>query len=167
MLADGAQLVVLGQGDQWLRDAFTQFETSHPGQVALLDRFDEPMARRIYAGADMFLMPSRYEPCGLEQLIAMRYGAVPLGRRTGGLGDAILDIDEHPDSGTGFLFDEFSSFALLGAFERAVRAFRHPAAWQRIQQNGMSRDYSWTASATHYVETYVAALRSRGIVPLE
>ena len=167
MLAADARLVVLGQGDRWLREELSRLQVRHPDRIRLLDRFDEPMARRIYSGADLFLMPSRYEPCGLGQLIAMRYGAVPLGRRTGGLSDTILDIDEHPDLGTGFLFDEYSAFALTGAFERSVRAFRQPEVWARLQQNGMSRDYSWSASATHYVEAYVAALRSRGIVPLE
>jgi starch synthase len=135
--------------------------------VRLVQRFDEALARRFYAGSDIFLMPSRYEPCGLGQIIAMRYGSVPIGRRTGGLADTISDIEEHPEGATGFLFDEFSTFALSGAFDRAVRTFREPATWLRLQQNGMARDLSWRASAVHYVETYIAALRSRGIVPLE
>lgn len=167
LAAIGAQLVILGEGDQWLKDEIKRLETVYPGQVLLAARFDEGLAQRIYAGADMLLMPSRYEPCGLGQIIAMRYGSVPLGRRTGGLSDTILDMDEHPEIGTGFLFDEFSSFSFIAAFERAVRAFRDPEQWSRIQRNGMSRDYSWRASATHYVETYTAALRARGIVPLE
>ena len=167
MLAAGAQLVVLGEGDSWLEEELRRLEVAHPNGVRLTRRFDEPLARRFYAGSDLFLMPSRYEPCGLGQIIAMRYGSVPLGRRTGGLNDTIVDFDEHPETATGFLFDEFSSFAFQGAFERAVRTFRQPAAWAHLQQNGMSRDYSWRASATHYVETYIAALRARGIVPLE
>ncbi len=167
MAAVGAQLVVLGQGDDGLREELTRLESVYPGTVRLTGRFDESLARRIYAGCDIFLMPSRYEPCGLGQMIAMRYGAVPIGRRTGGLADTILDLDEHPATPTGFLFDEFSAFAFAGAFERAVRAFRHPPTWLRLQQAGMSRDHSWTTSALHYVEVYVAALRARGIVPLE
>lgn len=167
LLAARAQLVILGQGDPALERELKQLQALHPDGIRLASRFDEPMARRIYAGADILLMPSRYEPCGLGQLIAMRYGCVPIGRRTGGLADTILDLDEHPETATGFLFDEFSSFALEGAFERAVRTFRGPAAWARLQQSGMSRDYSWRASANHYVETYTAALRARGIVPLE
>jgi starch synthase len=167
MVGHGAQLIILGQGDAWMRDAFTGLQQRFPTAVRLTDRFDEALARRIYAGCDLFLMPSRYEPCGLGQLIAMRYGAVPLGRRTGGLADTIVDADEHPDTATGFLFDDYSSFALSAAFERAMRAFRDPAAWARLQLNGMSRDHSWRASAVHYVETYIAALRARGIVPLE
>jgi len=165
ILAAGAQLVVLGEGDEWLVDELTRLQVEHPDNVRLAARYDVGLAQRIYAGVDIFLMPSRYEPCGLGQIIAMRYGAMPIGRRTGGLGDTILDADENPDGGTGFLFDEFSSFGLVSAFERATRAFRDPDAWLRLQSNGMSRDYSWRASATHYVEAYIAALRARGIVP--
>jgi starch synthase len=165
--AGGGQLVVLGDGDRSLVKELQRMEVAYPDVVRLAPRYDEGLAQRIYGGVDMFLMPSRYEPCGLGQIIAMRYGAVPIGRRTGGLADTILDVDEHPDTGTGFLFDEFSSFAFTGAFERAVRVFRDGSQWLRLQQNGMNRDYSWRASATHYVETYIAALRARGIVPLE
>lgn len=167
LIAIGAQLVILGEGDKWLKDEIQRLEGVFPGHVLLAARFDEGLAQRIYAGADIFLMPSRYEPCGLGQIIAMRYGSVPVGRRTGGLTDTILDMDEHPEIGTGFLFDEFSSFGFISAIERAVRAYRDPELWLRIQANGMSRDYSWRASATHYVETYTAALRARGIVPIE
>lgn len=167
LLAAGAQLVVLGDGDRWLKEELARLEGEHPGNVRLIARYDAGLAQRIYAGVDLFLMPSRYEPCGLGQIIAMRYGAVPIGRRTGGLGDTIIDPDEHPELGTGFLFDEFSSFGLVSAIERALRAFRDPAAWTRLQTNGMSRDYSWRASATHYVEAYISALRARGIVPRE
>jgi starch synthase len=165
LLAADAQLVVLGQGDDWVRDDLERLQAEHPAHVRIADRFDETLARLFYAGSDIFLMPSRYEPCGLGQMIAMRYGSVPVGRRTGGLADTILDPEERPEHATGFLFDEFSGFAFAGAFERAVRAFRDPVTWTRLQQNGMSRDHSWRASAEHYVETYVAALRARGIVP--
>lgn len=167
MIAADAQLVVLGDGDVWLKNELARLQEAHPDHVRLAPRFDEGLAQRIYAGSDVFLMPSRYEPCGLGQLIAMRYGSVPIGRRTGGLSDTILDLDEHPETATGFLFDEFSSFAFAGAFERAANAFRDPVLWHRLQSNGMSRDFSWRASATHYVETYISALRARGIVPLE
>ncbi len=167
MLAADGQLVVLGDGDAWLKKELGNLEASNPGRVCLAPRFDEGLAQRIYAGSDVFLMPSRYEPCGLGQLIAMRYGSVPIGRRTGGLADSIFDLDEHPESPTGFLFDEFSSPGLAGAFERAALAFRDPETWRRLQTAGMSHDFSWNASAKHYVDIYVAALRSRGVVPLE
>ncbi|MGH2633882.1 MAG: glycogen synthase [Tepidiformaceae bacterium] len=167
MVAAGAQLVVLGEGDDDLQRDLQRLEMAYPGHVRVAARFDETLAQRIYAGADLFLMPSRYEPCGLGQIIAMRYGAIPVGRRTGGLSDTIVDVDEHPETATGFLFDEFSSFAFTGAFDRAVLAFHQPQTWKRLQTNGMTHDYSWRASAIHYVETYLAALRCRGIVPLE
>lgn len=167
ILASDAQLVVLGDGDAWLTTELQRLQDEHPNNVRLIARFDEALAMRIYSGSDIFLMPSRYEPCGLGQIIAMRYGSVPLGRRTGGLVDTIIDLDEHPETATGFLFDEFSSFAFFTAFERAVTVFRDPVLWRKLQLNGMSRDYSWRASAIHYVETYVAALRARGILPLE
>jgi starch synthase len=125
------------------------------------------MAQRIYAGCDIFLMPSRYEPCGLGQLIAMRYGAIPIGRRTGGLADTIFDLDEHPETATGFLFDEFSTVDFAAAFERAVRVFRNEPEWDRLQRNAMSRDYSWRVAANHYLDAYSAALRARGIFPIE
>jgi starch synthase len=167
LLAGGAQLVVLGQGDPALEAELRLAAGRHPESIHFASRFDEPLAHRIYAGADMLLMPSRYEPCGLGQLMAMRYGCIPIARRTGGLADTIVDIDEHPETGTGFLFDEFSGFAFTGAFERAVRLFRSRKVWERLQRNAMSRDFSWRASAIHYVEAYTAALRARGIVPLE
>ncbi|MEO6398611.1 MAG: glycogen synthase [Tepidiformaceae bacterium] len=167
ILSADAQLVVLGDGDEWLKSELARLQEAHPERVRLAPRFDEAMAQRIYAGSDVFLMPSRYEPCGLGQLIAMRYGSVPIGRRTGGLRDSIFDLDEHPESPTGFLFDEFSSPGFAGAFERAAVAFRDPATWRRLQSGGMSHDFSWNASAKHYVDTYIAALRARGVVPLQ
>ena len=167
IVSQGAQLVVLGEGDRWLVEELQRLERTYPDNVRLAPRYDEGLAQRIYGGVDIFLMPSRYEPCGLGQIIAMRYGAVPIGRRTGGLADTILDYDQYPEMPTGFLFDEFSSHALTAAFERALRVFREPAEWLRVQKQGMSRDYSWRASAAHYVETYIGALRARGIVPRE
>lgn len=162
MAADG-QLVVLGDGDDHLTTELQRLEAAYPGHVRLAARFDDTMARSIYAGSDMFLMPSRYEPCGLGQMMAMRYGAVPIGRRTGGLADTILDANDHRDGATGFLFDEFSRAALSGAFERAMQTFRQPAAWHRLQVNGMSRDHSWHASANRYLEVYRQALTARGV----
>lgn len=163
----GAQLVVLGQGDAELKRALTRLEHAHTDSVRYISRFDEDLARRVCGGADIFLMPSRYEPCGLGQLIAMHYGAVPVVRRTGGLADTVTDVDEHPESANGFVFDEYSSFAFEAALKRACVAFRDPALWRKLQTNGMARDYSWRVSAGRYVEAYVAALRRRGIIPIE
>ncbi len=167
VMSSGAQLVVLGDGDQSLKDEFGRIETEWPGQVRLFARFDEGLAQRIYAGCDIFLMPSRYEPCGLGQLIAMRYGALPIGRRTGGLVDTIVDADDDPESATGFLFNEFSTVDFVAAFARALTVFHDPEHWRRLQVNAMGRDYSWRASANHYLDGYVAALRTKGIIPIE
>lgn len=167
LIAADSQLIVLGDGDETLKTDLARLQDAHPDRVRLAPRFDQRLAQRIYAGSDIFLMPSLYEPCGLGQLIAMRYGSVPIGRRTGGLTDSIFDLDEHPESATGFLFDEFSTRGFAGAFERAALAFRDPETWRKLQLSGMSHDFSWNASAKHYVDIYIAALRSRGIVPLE
>jgi starch synthase len=112
-------------------------------------------ARRIYAGADMVLIPSRYEPCGLTQMIAMRYGAVPVARRTGGLADTIRDVGD-PD-GNGFMFDEFSPWALGNALDRALSVYAHPEQWAEIQKRGMRSDFSWNRSAAQYVALYEQA----------
>ncbi len=162
LLARGAQLVVLGQGDHSLVAALRELESGHPGKVRLMESFDEGMARRVYAGSDMFLMPSRFEPCGLGQLIAMRYGSVPVARRTGGLADTITDPLQNPEHATGFLFDEFSAGALVGAFERALAFFGDEGGWRHLQANGMAADTSWGPSARRYIETYERALQVRG-----
>ncbi|MCL4229999.1 MAG: glycogen synthase [Dehalococcoidia bacterium] len=162
MIARGAELVVLGQGDDALATALRALEATYPGRVRLVDDFDEGLARRIYAGSDMFLMPSRFEPCGLGQLIAMRYGSIPIGRRTGGLADTIVDPQENAENATGFLFDDFAPGALLAAFERARAAFDDLPLWRQLQANGMQADMSWGPSAKRYVEVYERALRQRG-----
>ncbi len=128
ILAEGAQLVVLGSGDGPLEDAFRAAAAAHPGRVAARIGYDDELSRRIYAGSDAFLMPSRYEPCGLGQLIALRYGGAPIVRRTGGLADTVTEFDPARRSGTGFVFDAFTPDALLSAVRRAASTFRQPAA---------------------------------------
>jgi starch synthase len=122
-------------------------------------KFDEVLARRIYAGADMFLMPSRIEPCGLGQMIAMRYGCVPVVRATGGLVDTVADNTAKRGRGTGFTFTDFSPEACRDALDRALRAYANKKSWRRIQQRGMSRDFSWSASAKEYVKLYRQAIK--------
>src|SRR5215475_5188469 len=117
------------------------------------------LSSRIYGGADCFLMPSRYEPCGLGQLIALRYGAVPIVRRTGGLADTVTEFDPTRRAGTGFLFDAFEVGAMLEAVQRAVSAFRRPELWSVLVRNGMTEDFSWDASAREYALLYKKALR--------
>jgi starch synthase len=162
ILADGCQLVVLGSGDAPLEEAFAAAAARHAGQVAIRLAYDAALARRIYAGADCFLMPSRYEPCGLGPLIALRYGAVPVVRRTGGLADTVHEFDPASGAGTGFTFDAFSVEALLGALGRAVATFRRPALWKTLIRNCMAEDFSWDASAREYVTLYRKAIKAKG-----
>jgi starch synthase len=162
ILADGCQLVVLGSGDAPLEEAFAAAAARHAGQVAIRLAYDAALARRIYAGADCFLMPSRYEPCGVGPLIALRYGAVPVVRRTGGLADTVHEFDPASGAGTGFTFDAFSVEALLGALGCAVATFRRPALWKTLIRNCMAEDFSWDASAREYVTLYRKAIKAKG-----
>jgi starch synthase len=161
ILASGAQLVLLGSGEAHLEEAFTAAAVANPGRVAVRIGYDDELARRIYGGADAFLMPSRYEPCGLGQLIALRYGAVPIVRRTGGLADTVREVDPARRAGTGFLFDAFAAEPLVEAVGRAAAARRVPALWSAIVRSAMAEDFSWDASAREYVTLYRKALKAR------
>jgi starch synthase len=161
----GARIIVQGSGDARLADALRALAAERPASVALVERFDRANARRIYAGSDLFLMPSRFEPCGQGQMIALRYGTPPLVRRTGGLGDTVIDETERPGEGTGIVFDEPKPAALLAACKRAF-ALRgrdgSAAAWQAVIERGMALDFSWeTGSAPHYVTAYRRAIELR------
>jgi len=120
----------------------------------------------IYAGSDMFLMPSRYEPCGLGHLISFKYGTIPVVRKTGGLADTVHDFDPKTGEGDGFVFEEYSSKALLGALKRACETFHKKTLWKALQEKVMQLDYSWDASAKKYVALYMKALEKVGIRPL-
>jgi starch synthase len=165
MLDAGCRVALLGAGEASLEEAWTQAAARHPGTVAVRIGYDAELASRMYAGADCFLMPSRYEPCGLSQLIALRYGTVPVVRRTGGLTDTVTEFDPARRTGTGFLFDEFSADALLDAVRRAVAAFRRPENWSVLVRNAMTEDFSWDASAREYAQLYKKVLRPQGARP--
>jgi starch synthase len=165
LLRLGARLVVQGSGDRRLLDPLRPLAAAEPRRVALLEGFDREMARRIYAGADLFLMPSRFEPCGQGQMIALRYGTPPVVRRTGGLADTVVDETLHPGSGTGFLFDDPTPEALVTACRRALLV-RGPtgssARWRSLVDRGMAVDFSWErASAPRYLELYRRVVRER------
>ena len=147
-LARAGQLAVLGAGERRFETALLELAKAHPGRIAVHIGFDEGLAHLVEAGADLFLMPSRYEPCGLNQLYSQRYGTPPLARATGGLADTI------EDGVTGFLFAELERKALGGALERALAAYRDPAAWAAMQRAGMARDFSWNAAARRYADLY-------------
>ena len=152
------QFVLLGTGERRYHHIFAQVAEEHPDKAAIFLRFDPALARRIYAGSDMFLMPSRFEPCGLGQMIAMRYGSVPIVRSTGGLADTVEDYDPATGRGNGFIFEEYSAEALLGAVKRALDAYRREDAWRKLMERGMRADFSWAVSARKYVELYRKAL---------
>jgi starch synthase len=152
------QLAVLGSGDEKYQAALNALAEQYPGRIGVDHDFNEPLARRIYGGADVFLMPSHFEPCGLGQMIAMRYGAVPLARATGGLADTVIDADRSPQRGTGFTFKPYTTTALLGALDRALAAYADPERWRAIQCRGLAADFSWDASAQQYVALYRQAI---------
>jgi len=155
------QLVVLGTGDPVHERMLSDLQHAFPQRMALALDFDEALAQLIYAGCDFFLMPSRFEPCGLGQLIALRYGAVPVVRRTGGLVDTVQDCDPHLSSGTGFTFEAATAQELEHALERALAAYEDPTAWRNLQIRGMSQDFSWDHAAGLYRDMYERALNLR------
>ena len=162
MLAEGCQVVLVGSGDAGLEEAFVESARQHAGQVAVQVGYASDMARRVYAGADCLLMPSRYEPCGLSQLIGLRYGTVPIVRRTGGLTDSVTEFDPARRAGTGFAFDAYTVEGLLDAVRRAASAYRQPPLWKALMRNAMTQDFSWDASAREYVTLYGKALKAMG-----
>lgn len=164
MLERRVQFVLLGTGDKRYEEAFAHLAETWRGTVAAVIGFNGVLAQKIYAGSDMFLMPSRFEPCGLAQLIAMRYGSIPVVRSTGGLVDTVQDYDDTTGTGTGFLFGEYSAKALLRAVDRALNLFADRAAWQKLQKQAMERDFSWNTSAALYTELYLEAMGRKGRV---
>jgi starch synthase len=161
MLGLNAQFVLLGTGDPDLHKAFEGAKARHPSQVGLKLGFDVALSHKIEAGADMFLMPSRYEPCGLNQMYSLAYGTVPIVRATGGLDDTIQPFDPGTGQGTGFKFAEATSQALLEAVQTAVALYRQPNQWRRLVRNGMACDFSWDRSAKEYEALYQQILSRR------
>lgn len=154
------QLVLLGVGDAYLQGLLLELARQHSERVAVDLKFDAVPAQRIYAGSDLFLMPSRFEPCGLGQLIALRYGTVPVVRATGGLRDTIEDWRPRSGKGNGFVFEPYTAEALAQALERALATFKNPSSWRQLQLNGMHTDVSWDRAAKRYVELYELARRT-------
>jgi starch synthase len=151
-------LVILGSGDEQIQQAIQQAAQRYPGRISLKIGFDEPLAHRIMAGADIFLIPSRYEPCGLTQMYALKYGTVPVVRATGGLDDTILQFDPHKGKGNGFKFKPYEAAAFLQAIREAVALFTDLKAWKRLMANSMRADFSWKQSARKYLELYQSLL---------
>ena len=156
------QLVVLGAGDSRYEEMLRAAARDNPQKVSATIGFKPVLAQHIYAGSDMFLMPSRFEPCGLGQLISLRYGTIPIVRATGGLADTIDDWDPVRQTGNGFVFSAYDHWDLYAQVVRALETFRQPQLWQRLQANAMATDVSWANSAEKYVRLYRAAIVNHG-----
>jgi len=153
------QFALLGTGEQQYHDLLSDLAKRHPAKLGLTLGFDNPLAHLIYAGSDFFLMPSRYEPCGLGQMISLRYGTIPIVRRTGGLADTVVDFNPESGQGNGFSFRDHTAVALFGAIARALLTLKVQPAWRRLVQNAMASDFSWGRSAQAYVELYRRAIK--------
>jgi starch synthase len=156
------QFVLLGTGDPHYHEMFSRIAQTYPGKAAVFLTFNAELAQKIYAGTDMFLMPSRFEPCGLGQMIAMRYGSVPIVRATGGLADTVKDFDPRSSEGNGFSFAAYDRWALFATVVRALENYKYRDTWRKLQVRGMTADFSWNASARKYVDLYYRALAARG-----
>jgi starch synthase len=154
IVALGAGLVILGTGDESVQNAIHQASRHFPGRVKFEMRFDESLAHRILAGADMLLMPSRYEPCGLTQMYAMKYGTAPIVRAVGGLEDTVISFDPQTGEGNGIKFISSEPDALLEAIQQAVSLYQNKKAWQKLVQNAMQADFNWARSARSYLKLY-------------
>ncbi|MGA8368008.1 MAG: glycosyltransferase, partial [Candidatus Acidiferrales bacterium] len=161
LLDEDLAIVALGTGQPQYEKFFQDLAAKYPARVGVKIAYDNALAHNIEAGADMFLMPSRFEPCGLNQIYSLRYGTVPIVRATGGLDDTIENFDPKTKQGTGFKFDQYSGQALLDCVRAALKAYQDPKTWQAIQANGMAKDFSWKPSAAAYVTLYEAARKSR------
>jgi starch synthase len=154
-------VVALGTGEPVLENFFRGWAFRHPDRVAVQIRYDEALAHKVEAGSDIFLMPSRYEPCGLNQIYSLKYGTVPVVRATGGLDDTIEEWDAKKGTGTGFKFEGYTPQALLAELDRALKAFRERESWQKLMRNGMEREYGWAQPAREYALVYEEAARRR------
>jgi len=163
LMREDLVLVVVGTGERKYEDLFRALAAAYPGRVGVKIAYDNTLAHKVEAGADMFLMPSRYEPSGLNQMYSLKYGTVPIVRATGGLDDSIEPFDVEHGTGTGFKFKEYTGEALLFAVRQALHHYMDERIWKRIQLNGMAKDFSWKKPAAEYAKLYEAARAARGL----
>ncbi len=160
LMALPLQIILIGTGDARYEKTLQDWQHLFPERLSVYLGYDEARAHQAEAGADLFLMPSRFEPCGLNQMYSQRYGAVPLVRRAGGLADTVIDATPETiaaGTATGIVFEDASSGAFFEAIERALELFGQPKSWQSIQKNGMQKDFAWETSARQYLDLYDAA----------
>jgi starch synthase len=148
------QAIILGTGNPVVEDMARDLEKDHPNRVRSVIDFDSKLAHQLYAGGDIFMMPSRYEPCGLSQMIAMRYGCIPVARATGGLVNTVVHVSHTIQGATGFLFQDPYPSVFARTLKRALKYYHQPEAWQQLQENGMAIDFSWDASARKYIAAF-------------
>jgi starch synthase len=148
------QLVILGTGDPHYQNMLQALSEEHSDKIALFVTFDDELAHLIEAGSDMFLMPSRFEPCGLNQMYSLRYGTLPIVHNTGGLTDTVIDMDKDPGKGTGFTFDHYDETALLATLDRALALFTDDKSWQKVVKRAMKQNFSWDSAAEEYIKVY-------------
>ena len=164
LLVLDAQFIVLGSGEEEYENMFQKAANDNPNKLGVFFGYNEELAHQIEAGSDIFLMPSRYEPCGLNQIYSLKYGTVPVVRKTGGLADTVQDWNEYnefgQDIGNGFSFYEYSGKALLDTVKRAISDYHNKPVWRKIQKNGMIKDFSWKHSATEYIKLYKRTLNT-------
>lgn len=150
-----AKFILMGSGDKMYEDFFRSMEAKHPNRFKCYIGYSDPVAQKIYAGCDIFLMPSKFEPCGLGQMIAMRYGTLPLVRETGGLKDTVIPFNEYTNEGTGFSFANFNPIELKDVMFLALNTYNdNKRAWKALVNQAMEKDYSWSSSASKYLDIY-------------
>ena len=161
-MKQNVQFVVLGTGEWYYESVFRDLANQYPGRVSVNTFFNEGFSRKVYAGSDIFLMPSQFEPCGIGQLIALRYGTLPLVRETGGLKDTVKPYNQFTDEGNGFSFMNYNAHDMLYTIEQAVGLYRfQPKKWRQLAERAMKLDYSWDASSKEYITLYKSLISAK------